>query len=949
LENHKSDSSNNDTAAGLIGASVLIYVGIAASTSVYWYYQERTQTILRGFFISAIFQKTTETRVRSSKDEDNKAAITLMSADVERIYTGMRNVHEIWASVIQTGLACWLLYRQLGLAFVAPLVIVILSFSASLFMSKYAVRYQGAWMRLVQKRIGVTSHVLAHVKDLKISGMTGPATDLVQDTRVEEIAKGTNVRTLTGISAALSQVPLAVAPVVAFAFGPMALDVTKVFISLSYLALLTAPLQLLLQVVPIVLACLACLRRIGAFLMGEPRRDFRVITSLHHQLDSNEKPPLANAITVRGANFGWSPDKVVLEDVNFSIPCSSLTFVTGPVASGKSTLCKALLGETPIASGEVILSTERIAYCDQIPFLMNGTLQESIVGYSSFDPARYAEVIDVAMLHGDLDAMPLGDQTQVGNKGTALSGGQRQRIALARALYHHADLLILDDVFASLDAATQDEVCRRVFGPQGLLRRRGATALLCTQAIRFHHVADQVITLTSAGRIASISSLKTSVSPEPCINSYPIDITQDKTIQQLKGNDRPALVADSWPAPVTRSRPFDKDADNQLSIPPVADRSVYKHYLETISGLILAVYIAMVLGIGFFSNFSTVWLRFWGEDDTDALTSGQPPNHAFAFYIGIYAALAAGSLMCVLFGGLIVLTRVVSMSGTRLHESTIKTIMNARLSFLSKSNLGGRVLSLFSQDMSIIDTQLPRMVNNLCICLSLAAGQAIVIGLSNAYLAISYPFFLAVLYAIQRVYLPTSKQLRLLDLEMTAPLYAHFVDTLAGLATLRAMGYLPGRSVERNNELLDRAQRPSYLLAMAQQWLLLTMNVVVAVLAVILVTLATQLRSSSSGAVGAGLVSLITLGSVMTNVLSAYTGLEIALGGISRLKSFSESTEKEETAGDGIELGEQWPSRGEVQFRNVSASYDGRSTILDNVSFNLQPGEKVALLGHTGR
>jgi hypothetical protein len=72
--------------------------------------------------------------------------------------------------------------------------------------------------------------------------------------------------------------------------------------------------------------------------------------------------------------------------------------------------------------------------------------------------------------------------------------------------------------------------------------------------------------------------------------------------------------------------------------------------------------------------------------------------------------------------------------------------------------------------MNIMDTQLPRMVNNLCICLATAIGQAAVIGVSSAWLAVSYPFFVALLWAVQRVYLPSSKRLRILDLEAKTPL-----------------------------------------------------------------------------------------------------------------------------------------------------------------------------------
>jgi ABC-type multidrug transport system fused ATPase/permease subunit len=135
---------------------------------------------------------------------------------------------------------------------------------------------------------------------------------------------------------------------------------------------------------------------------------------------------------------------------------------------------------------------------------------------------------------------------------------------------------------------------------------------------------------------------------------------------------------------------------------------------------------------------------------------------------------------------------------------------------------------------------------------------------------------------------------------------------------------------------------------MAQQWLMLTMNVIVALVAVILVALATQLRSNA-GSVGAGLVTLITLGSTLTTIVVAYTGLETSLGAISRLKSFGEETELE----GNVELNDipasAWPTRGRLEFRGVKASYDGTNQILKGLNLAIEAGEKIALCGRTGR
>ena len=136
---------------------------------------------------------------------------------------------------------------------------------------------------------------------------------------------------------------------------------------------------------------------------------------------------------------------------------------------------------------------------------------------------------------------------------------------------------------------------------------------------------------------------------------------------------------------------------------------------------------------------------------------------------------------------------------------------------------------------------------------------------------------------------------------------------------------------------------------MAQQWLMLTMNALVALVAVVLVILATNLKSNA-GSVGAGLVTLITMGTTLTTIIVAYTGLETSLGAISRLKTFGEETEQEDKEEVDMVPDKKWPMSGAVQIRGVEASYgDETDKVLKGLNLTIEGGEKVAICGRTGR
>lgn len=139
-------------------------------------------------------------------------------------------------------------------------------------------------------------------------------------------------------------------------------------------------------------------------------------------------------VAIVDGNFNWR-DKHVLQDITTSFPRQpngSLTMVVGPVGSGKSSLLKAILGETASSNGVVSLNSPDVAFCDQTPWIMNATIRANIVAESrEFDSTWFNTVINACDLALDFSRLPEGDLTVVGDKGVKLSGGQRQRLVSA--------------------------------------------------------------------------------------------------------------------------------------------------------------------------------------------------------------------------------------------------------------------------------------------------------------------------------------------------------------------------------------------------------------------------------------------------------------------------------------------------------------------------------------
>ncbi|KAI0390080.1 hypothetical protein F5Y17DRAFT_469176 [Xylariaceae sp. FL0594] len=667
---------------GFIGASVLIYGGIALSTALYWYFHYRMLYMVRGSLVSAIYAKATE--VYSVAGDEN-APLTLMSTDIERINQGFRSLHEVWADAIQTSLAAYFLYRQIGPSFVVPIVVVTLCATCILLFVRYTANGQKLWMEALQRRVALTSSVVASMKNLKISGLAVPIGSFVQQLRVDELTASEAFRKLLLLSAMLAFTPVLTSPFLTFAVAQRTLDVASVYTSLSFIILMTQPLADLFQAIPRIVGAVTCLGRIQSFLQAESRDDYRVKSdnapTTREKGEKGEKGLGTNraaaSVVIEKGSFGWSPGHMVLHDLDVTIPRGSLSMVVGPIGSGKSSLCKAILGELPQVRGKISVDAQsaRVGFCEQTPFLLNGSIRENIIGFSPFDAAQYAGVIDATLLGPDCEALPEGHDTVVGSNGIALSGGQKQRVSLARALYLHADLLVFDDIFSGLDADTEDQVFERVFGRSGLLRKRNVTSVLCTHSIRHLPAADQIIALELGGRVREQGTFADLNSHgESYVRS--LGVTSSTLDCEPTAGDRGDSGLAAVPSTAKQKKAAAVAQVTGQGARLVGDSAVYKIYFGSLGWWLTGMVVFMAVVHAFFDNFANVWLSYWATDAVEA-----HPAHSNSYYIGLYSLFQILGLLSV--GVLVFLLMVtgVSRAGAMLHQTALHTLVHAPLRF----------------------------------------------------------------------------------------------------------------------------------------------------------------------------------------------------------------------------------------------------------------------------
>ncbi|VTT70466.1 unnamed protein product [Fusarium fujikuroi] len=930
---------------GIIAAYGLVYSGIALSQALYWHRNARSVTLLRGVLVSAVFSKATDLSITTT---DDSAAVTLMSSDVDVIVRAVREIHEFWANIIQLAIAAWLLSTHVGYAAVGPIIVSLVALIATILVSPLARKYQISWLDKTQRRVGITSAMIGHIKSIKGSGLTQNLSDTILNLRADEIKASKPFRMVSSVTSAIAQVPLLMSPVVAFAlFQGVAsnsgetLDATRLFSALSLIILLAQPLFFMFESILDMSAALGAFERIQTFLTQESRRDSRQQesvaelnrpdqgardsielqilreSSLPSTTDSSMKEVV---IQVSDANISWSEDRVILRDLSFVVGRNQLVLLLSPVASGKTTLLKALLGEVPNITGSIDVYSKGTAWCEQSPWLLNRTIRENIIGYSHFDPVLYQSVVKACDIEKDFGQLPQGDNTVIGSKGLALSGGQKQRVALARAVYSKPMIALFDDVFSGLDGQTAHTVFENLFGERGLLRQWNTTTVLATQSVDFLSSADHIICLNKDGKISEQGTFFDLKDTDGYVHSLLRDGVHRDEVSTLATDNIKEQASKKAQAP-PKQQADEEDMRRQRG-----DSTVYRYYFSSTGGLFMIVLLVLEIIWAFLESFPTIWLKFWTDDNAHG-------NGQAGYYLGIYAALQVTAVIwfAVLIWFVIVL--VAAKSGITLHKRLLSTVVRAPLSLFTTADLGS-ITTRFSQDIGMVDNHLPFGLVVTLASFFGAIAKAGLLASSNPYIAAAFPLLGAVYFYLQRGYLRTSRQLRLLDLEEKAPLYTQFLETLSGLATIRAFGW-GDAVIQANHTLVDRSQRPFYLLMIVQRWLVLVLDLTTAALALLLVGLA-----------------LISLSETVNMLIQFWTSIETSIGAVARIKKFAEETSEENLPGETNQPPVQWPDKGAIQINNLTASYgDGDGEVikaLDAVSLGIKGGEKLGICGRTG-
>lgn len=938
----------------------------------------------RSSLTSLIYEQALLLSTEARKSYSSGDIINLISVDVNKVQELTMDISTLILMPSDVILCLISLWPLLGMATLSAVVVIVVLTPANVFVTKWYKKKNKAYMKLKDYRTRVINEILMSIKSIKLFAWEKPMFAKLHEARVKRemhdyfvMRLGSQVANYIWILIPVLVSLTSFSTFALFDKRPLTSDI--VFPALALLNLLSLPLFEIPSIITMLVEAITSMGRINLYLVASKMDP--------HMTKRTMEPKEIGDVTVsvRNMDFLWSPNNYALKDINFVAKKGQLSCIVGKVGSGKSAFLYGLLGQLTMKKGDssdtenqaAVTLHGSIAYCSQQSWIMNASVKENILFGARFDKDFYEKTLDACQLLADLQILPDGDNTEVGEKGVSLSGGQKARLALARAVYARADIYLLDDVLSAVDSHVGKNIIKKVLSSSGLLKSK--TVVLVTNSIPVLSYSN-LITMIKNQTIGETASyryidedhhpdiyklisefgreekdddesteeatedddIKTDLNPESLV-------TSSSSVSSISGTSlrRASIATFNW-EPIKKLLPNLRSGQtNEVLAKGKVKWSVYLAYMKACSvpGVILFVFLlvtASVLSVG--GNY---WLKHWAEEN-----SKNNGNENVWKFIIVYALFGFGQSMFQVLRSIVAMLWIAINASIKIHDDMAKRVLRAPMSFFERTPLG-RIMNRFTNDIQKLDSSIPatfsrffnmglRTIMTLCVVgFAMPAYVLIILGLLTLY----------VYYQVY--YVSVSRSLKRLVAISRSPIYAHLGESLNGLDTIRAYNQVD-RFDFINHANVDFNLKSVYMIRLINRWLLFRLQCIGSL----------GIFSASSLAV----FSLTTLhpltpsmaGFVMTYALQVTLSLQLVVRvsaevetnvvAVERCIEYCElPVEEPDDVSKLIKPPVNWTQNGSIKFHNYSTRYrENLDLILRNITMEIKEGEKIGVVGRTG-
>ncbi|XP_058808247.1 ATP-binding cassette sub-family C member 4-like isoform X2 [Phymastichus coffea] len=850
----------------------------------------------------------------------------------------------------------FLIYRQLGVA----------AFAGILFMSAQIIPTQVCWYRMTStlraksaartdKRVLLIGEIVGGIRSIKMYAWERSFERLVRLARrreIDAIVKQFYVKSVSLAFAVFTHRAALFCTIFVYVQLDHAMTADKIFSTVNYFMLVRMVMaRFFPEAVFLGAEVNVSIKRIEEFLLRD-------------EIDARQALPTKligdSAVSVKEVNASWGGGSTSsvkhVGNVNLRIAPRKLYAVVGPVGSGKSSLLKLILGELQPTTGRVVVSGE-VSYASQEPWLFAGSVKDNILFGEAYDEERYDRVATVCALLEDLDQLPFGDKTLVGERGMSLSGGQCARVHLARAVYRDTDIYLLDDPLSAVDTRVSKNLFDNCIN--GLLKNK--TRILVTHQMQYLRQADGIIVLNN-GAIEFQGTYQTLVSNKQYLEHLPLnDQVEKSSVEDKNGRDAVNLIPVVKRKEITDKEP--KETEELLAKGRISKYLYLKYFKAGGSYFTFAVMMLLfVLTQVSISGFD-YWLSFWTNQEERRLKGLNSLNNTddnrSATKVDEYLDNETALYVC---GGLVIAIVIFSnirnllfyrralKSSRNIHNRMFSQLVRTPMQFFNL-NPSGRIVNRFSKDTGEVDTALPNSMMEVIERILFTLGVITQILIINWW-TIGPIVIVGLLFVkINDFYLSTAQVIKRLESNAKSPVFSLVTSTLLGLPTIRSCQAqtIVRRDFDKRQDA-HTAAHYLYLVTSAAYgfWLDFLSIALLVFLAYSFILL--NDRDTFAGDVGLALTQVLTICGMLQFVMKQIAELMGQMTSVERMFQFTELEREGLSDGQPVTgLDKDWPCLGEIKFEKVYLRYsEDEQPILKNLNFTITPNMKVGIVGRTG-
>ena len=836
-------------------------------------------------------------------------------------------------------------------------------------------------------RMRIVTYIFQIIKNIKINGWEDTFAKKIKESRNEELhylRKNFNIDVIRTLINSNMPLVMLIVSLGIYVFSNKALEISDLFTFLQLITLMTSPLMAIPLMISEFFSNLISITRLQKFLFI-PEHDFTSFedrnsylndnllvkfdkatfgvtntTDLpeHHQIDPN-----SSLNTTLGENTK------LITDISFSIKKGEFIAILGQTGSGKSVLINSIMNNfTLLSNRNSVIVNGTISYDPQQAWVMNDTIKNNILFFNEMDNERYNNVIKVCQLLPDFESFPKKDENEISSSGGNLSGGQRARVSLARCLYKDADLYLLDDPLASIDAKVGNNIFKEAF--VDYLKDKGRI-LITNELSNLSHV-DKIIYMDKGNIIFNgdfkefvkkfgkeyeiqVKEKKEKMEKEEIENKR---AAERKKSRRLSKADKKIILNElKKMADKTESekKEIEKAIENPLSIKSKKGKislSTYLIYIKVQGGFIIFILlIIFILSSRICEAYRQIFVTSWSKSAQEIDHIKEKGMNIKKHYYHFYKYIIISFIGIILnFFIEFVITRTTLNSLKNLHETMVYKLLRAPINLFHDLVPIGQLLNRLTKDIDLVQTIIVVVTAFLKSLICLFVSIYICYIFNNIILILS-PILFIISLLLTNYYIGAGRNLTRLHRVSYSPIITILSESIKGVELIRSA------NVEENCKTkiykrLDDHFAVHYFIEGTKKWYYQRLRIASHFfLGVIIIFLIYKKENFTPQAIGLILEYAHDFSDELANVLHFMSQIEVAMVSLERCETVTEvKGEKIPIKDEEIKIKKgQWPNSGKIEFINFSAKYRPFTPIiLKKINLTINPGEKVGIVGRTG-